>query len=310
MRDKEQPLHIKYRPTTFDEMIGNEATVEKLQSIVGRTTGEVRSFLFTGPSGCGKTSAARILKTELGCSDRDYVELNSASVRGIDTIREIEDSCRYAPMSGKVKMFVFDECQQWLAPTQNAALKLLESSPKHVRFVLCTTNPEKLLKTIHTRCSPFNFSSLRKNQTIKLLQWVCKEENTEVSSQIMSKIAEYSDGSPRQALVLLDQIIDVESEDTALQMLVDASVGESNVLDLCQALLMTNSKWETISKILINIDEEPEKIRIAVLSYFGKILLSKDSSRVADMMIRFTDPFYHSGKGMLILACYLASKEK
>jgi len=203
MRDEQQPLHIKYRPQTFDELIGNETTIESLKSILQREKGEIRSFLFTGPSGCGKTTIARIMANELKCSDRDLQEYNSSNTRGIDTIREIANNCRYSPLNGKVKIYLLDEIHKATNDAQNALLKLLEDTPNHVRFILCTTDPEKLLKTIKTRCSTFVVSSLQRAKIMKLLKWVCEEEKCDISQKVIQKIAECADGSPRQSLVLL-----------------------------------------------------------------------------------------------------------
>jgi DNA polymerase III gamma/tau subunit len=692
-RDTSLPLHLKYRPQTFDEVIGNESAVESLRTILSRQSGEVRTFLFIGSSGCGKTTLARIIKNELGCSDRDFVEYNSANVRGIDTIREIAESCRYSPMSGSLKIYSLDECfvkgtkintpgklvnieeiktgdyvyniegkskvkntfinkvilnriakvtfqngtnifcsedhlfftpngwvkaknlskkdltfsmnsnimndnillsggkngkesmrmvrkgsalnlffnknlfqklssklskqrerirnnskktlqklwetnnlllepkrftkilfsalcrglekfsrrfsekdlhqrnctkdksftqkydrkskidkktkifeingrqtesneqsinnrenekhkknkwnftclarrtwRQWQTdsssnsfsycfgvangscsfnrslPTerwgripnklqigywkqriknwhrsrwglsqierryvsrseknteisrirvesveiykrgcndksfssiitdkernqnfielydleieghpsyyadgvlvhnchkltndaQNALLKLLEDTPKHVRFILCTTDPDKLIKTIKTRCSTFQVSLLRRNQTLKLLKWICKEEKVEMSDKVLLKVADYSEGSPRQAVVMLDQVIDIEDEEQAMQTLLDSSVSETTVLDLCQKLL-TKSKWKDVSDILKNIEDDPEKVRLAILGYMSKVLLSSGNSKARDIMRFFEEPFYNGGKSLLIGACFDAN---
>jgi DNA polymerase III gamma/tau subunit len=305
-RDTSLPLHLKYRPQTFDEVIGNESAVESLRTILSRQSGEVRTFLFIGSSGCGKTTLARIIKNELGCSDRDFVEYNSANVRGIDTIREIAESCRYSPMSGLLKIYLLDEAQKLTGDAQNALLKLLEDTPKHVRFILCTTDPDKLIKTIKTRCSTFQVSLLRRNQTLKLLKWICKEEKVEMSDKVLLKVADYSEGSPRQAVVMLDQVIDIEDEEQAMQTLLDSSVSETTVLDLCQKLL-TKSKWKDVSDILKNIEDDPEKVRLAILGYMSKVLLSSGNSKARDIMRFFEEPFYNGGKSLLIGACFDAN---
>jgi DNA polymerase-3 subunit gamma/tau len=306
-RDKNLPLHLKYQPQSLEEVVGNESVIESLQSILSRKTGEIRSFLFTGSSGCGKTTLARIIKNKLECSEYDYYEYNSASVRGIDTIREIADSCRYAPMNGKVKIYLLDEIHKATNDAQNALLKLLEDTPSHVRFILATTDPEKLIKTIKTRCSIFQVNLLRRNQITKLLKWICSEEGVEISDKILGKIADYSEGSPRQAIVFLDQIIDIEDDEQAEQILLDSSVDEKTVLDLCQKLL-AKTKWESIASILKLIDDEPEKVRLGILSYMSKVLLSGDNSKAAGIMMCFDEPFYNGGKSFLILSCYQANK--
>jgi len=307
-RDKSLPLHTKYRPRNFDEFIGNDLVKESLQTILSRSTGEIRAFLFTGPSGTGKTTLARIIANELKCSPQDFYEYDSANTRGIDTIRDISNNSRYFPLSGEIKIYLLDEAAKITNDAQNALLKLLEDPPKHVRFILCTTDPEKLIKTIKTRCTTFAVVSLRRNEIIKLLKWVCTEEKVDISLPILQKIAEYCEGSPRQALVLLDQIIDIVDEKIALQTIIDTSIGEANVIDLCREFLKPKIKWENLSPLISKIDEEPEKIRYAILSYMMKVLLNTPSDRVAQIIDLFSNSFIYSGKAGLTVTCYLATK--
>jgi DNA polymerase-3 subunit gamma/tau len=308
MRDENQPLHIKYRPSTFDEVIGNESTIESLKSILSRDKGEVRSFLITGPSGCGKTTLARIMAWSLDCSDRDFQEYNSANVRGIDTIREIANASIYKPLHGKIKVYLLDEIHKATNDAQNALLKLLEDTPTHVRFILCTTDPEKLLPTIKSRCATFHVSPLQRSKMMKLLKWVCTEEEIEVSKTVLQKVAECADGSPRKALVLLDQVIDIENEELALKAILDSSVDEQSIAELCQELLKTGNKWPVLSKILKGLDKEPESIRYAIINYLSKVLLDKDSDRVAQMLEIFLESWMYSGRGGLVSAVYLANR--
>ena len=309
MRNKSLPLHTKYRPQTLDEFVGNDATKESLRTILLRTTGEVRAFLFTGPSGCGKTTLGRIIANELKCSLQDFHEFNVASVRGIDTIREIASNSRYFPLGGKTKIYLLDEAAKITGDAQNALLKLLEDPPNHVRFILCTTDPEKLIKTIKTRCTTFALTSLRKQELIKILKWVCEEEKVDVGLPTLQKIAECADGSPRQALVLLDQVIDIESEETALQTIINLSVGENNIIELCQELLKPKPTWKTITTILTNIDEEPEKLRYAVLSYMTKVLINSPSDKIESVITAFIDTYIYSGKTGLTLSCYRVMRD-
>lgn len=304
-RDKSLPLHLKYRPQSFEEFVGAESVVESLMTVLGRENGEVRTFLFVGSSGCGKTTSARIVKSSLNCSDMDFFEYNSANTRGIDTIREITENSKYAPMKGKVKIYLIDECHKMTNDAQNALLKLLEDTPKHVRLILCTTDPEKLIKTIKTRCMIFMFPLLKRSQILKLLKSVCKEEDVDVSDSLLNLITDYSDGCPRQALVMLDQVIDMDEKD-ATGVLLNASVEEKTVLELCQ-LLLRNSKWESIAKILKSLDDDPEKIRLSILKYMEKVLLSKYDQRVVEIMDMFSEPFYTGGKSLLVKYCAMAN---
>jgi DNA polymerase III subunit gamma/tau len=304
--EKTLPLHLKYRPEKLGQMIGNESTIQSLESVLLREKGQVRAFLFSGPSGCGKTTIARIIAKELKCSDRDFYEYNSANLRGIDSMREIINSIKYAPLNGKIKVYLLDEFHQATKDAQNALLKLLEDTPEHVVFILCTTEPEKIIKTIKTRCTHFPVTRLQKAKIINLLKEITKKEKIEMEDKIFQKIAEVCDGSPRQALVILDQIIDIPDDESAFMAIQNMTVNETSVLELAQALLQ-KSKWATVSKILKEIDGEPEKIRYAILNYMSMVLLSKDSPRASIIMDVFLESWMYSGKAGMIQACYICA---
>ena len=170
------PLHLKYRPSCFEEIVGNSGTISSLSSILHRREGSPHAFLFVGPSGTGKTTLARIIKQSLKCSDTDFQELNVANTRGIDTIRDIVQNCRLYPIEGDVKIFLLDEAAKLTNDAQNALLKVLEDTPKHVYIILCTTDPEKLLNTVKTRCTTFQLQKLINKDMISLLKRVIDSE--------------------------------------------------------------------------------------------------------------------------------------
>jgi DNA polymerase-3 subunit gamma/tau len=306
------PLHTKYRPENFDTFIGNDSVVSSLNTILSRLEGQPRTFLFQGPSGCGKTTLARIMKNILNCSDDDFHEFNTANTRGIDTIREIKSTSEYKPWLGKVKIYLLDEVHKLTNDAQNAVLKLLEDTPEHVRFILCTTDPEKLLKTIRTRCTTFQLSALPKRSIIKLLRDVCTNEQVLIDKgfeKVLEEIARVSEGLPRKALVLLDQVIDLNDED-ALKAIEKVTLNESTTLELCQLLIESvPNKWERVATILKGLDTEPETVRYAILGYLAVVLLNKGDVRVAQMISIFSESFMYSGKAGLIAACFLACRD-
>lgn len=305
---KDYSLPVKYRPTSLEEIIGNESTVEALVSCLDRPTGVPHTFLFQGPSGCGKTTLARIVANKLGGSPEDVKEYNISKMRGIDTAREIIDNCRYAPLRGKMKIFVLNEVHKATNEFQNAMLEILEEPPKHVYFILVTTDPEKLLKTVRTRCVTFQVSSLQRVKIMKLLRRVCTQEKVEIPISILQKISEYCNGSPRQALVMLDQVIDIENEEDALQVILDNTLNETSLLELCQLLLKPTTPWKTLADTLRKIDDEPEKIRYAILSYMTKVLLDTPSDRSASIIDLFSTSWMYSGKAGMVSTCYLVTK--
>ena len=304
-----EPLHTKYRPKSFEEFIGGDSIVESLRSVLSEEGATSKSYLFTGPSGCGKTTLARIIKTELGCSDRDFIEMNTANTRGIDSIREIISYCHYAPFEGKVKIYHFDEAGKLTNDAQNALLKILEDTPSHVYFVLSTTDPQKLLKTIRTRCTTYNLRLLRRSELIKLLKRVCEEEGLDFDPDILKEIARVSEGTPRQALVILGQVAGVKKESEILKIIEEGSVSETQIIDLCRILMEgRKGKWKEVATILKGIDSEPESVRYAVLGYFNSVLLNREDNRIVEIIELFTDSFMYSGRAGLTAACFFACR--
>jgi len=294
------PLHIDYRPRNFDEVIGNKSAIKSLRSVLARED-TPHSFLFQGPSGCGKTTLARIVKDELKCHDQDFIEINAANSRGIDTAREIIQTCNYMPIAGPTRVILADEVHMGTKDFQTALLKPLEDTPTHVYFILCTTDPQKLLKTVRNRCSIFEVGNLSENEIEQLLNWILDEEKLKINDSAFAEIVKASNGCPRQALVILDQIIDLPEDDqeAAVQ---EAAIGDKQVIDLCRALIKQAS-WPEIRDLLKGIKEEPEKVRYAILGYMNTVLLGGEP--LAALIIEcFREPFYYGGKALLTLACW------
>jgi DNA polymerase-3 subunit gamma/tau len=304
------PLHLDYRPATLDEIIGNESVKDSLSSIFARKD-RPHTFLFIGPSGTGKTTLGRIVKNMLECSDSDFIELNSANTRGIDTIRELSQNCHYSPIDGNVKVYLLDEVHQQTKDAQHAILKLLEDTPSHVYIILCTTEPEKLLKTIHTRCTTYQTKPLTEKETKALLCSVLKKEKvSDFSDKVLNEIIRVSEGCPRQALVILDQVIDILDETAAFSAVSSFSSEEAEVIDICRALFK-NENWNTVKgkvkAVIQNV--EPEKIRYAILGYMQAVLLNKADDRASMLIDLFSENTYSSGKAGLVNSIYLATKK-
>ncbi len=300
-------IYKRYRPKTLDEVIGQQETVTVLKDFLQKQN-LPHALLLSGASGVGKTTIARILRRELKCSKTDYVEINAAESRGIDTIRDIANRVHLSPFLGKVRIWTIDEAAKLTNDAQNAMLKLLEDTPNHVYFFLCTTDPQKLIPTIHTRCTHFKLGSLSEDQLDGLLVSICKREFGDKWPKqhvILQKIAEFSDGSARKALVKLGQIVMLPTLEEQLEAVQKQEVARQ-AIDLARALMNPKSKWPTIAEIVKNLDEEPEMIRRLVLVYCSSVILGGGglADKAAMVLSRFEPNWYDSGKPGLVLACW------
>lgn len=298
-------LAIDYRPTTFDKVAGNRQTVKALQAILNRDKKDIQhAFLITGPSGCGKTTLARIVADQLGCIGRDYTEVDSGQFRGIDTIRDIRNQMLYKPLEGTVRVWLLDEVHQCSKDAQSAMLKALEDAPPHVFFILATTDPEKLLPTIKGRCAQFEVQPLDQDEMIDFLSSICRKERKRVPADVLKQISRDSMGSCRNALQVLDKVIDLDPEDMKAVAEQEASK-ENQVIDLCRAL-MKREKWPTVAGILKGLDkEDPEKVRLAVMGYASTVAMNeKDASKAYLILDVFKDPTFNNGRAQLVWACY------
>lgn len=302
-----EPLQEKYRPQIFEDFFGNKDAITGLKATCRREKGPPPAFLLIGPKGCGKTTLAGIIKKELKVDDKDFVEMNTANVRGIDSIREIDINCRFAALGGTRKIYFFDECHKLTNDAQNALLKLLEKPPGHVTFILATTDPQMLIATLKDRCTIYEVSLLSNKEIKELVKAILKKEKIFIPEQAIDEIVIVADGGPRAALVLLDAVIDIEDDDDLINAIKGYNTAEATVKELCQALL-NNQDWKTIAKLVKAITDDPEKIRYAILGYMSAVLLNSGKPRAAEVMVNFMDSFMYTKKSGLVLACFLSTK--
>jgi DNA polymerase-3 subunit gamma/tau len=280
-KESEQPFHIKYRPKSFDEFLGNEPMVKSLKSLLEKKDCP-HTYLFTGPSGTGKTTLARIVAKELGCHDIEFFELDTANTRGIDTIREVIESSLYVPTMGKVKVYLFDEAHQITGAAAEALLKLAEEPPRYVYLIFCTTRPEELLDTLKNRCEPFALNPLDGNTMNALILRVLGEEKAELSPKISQLLIKASGGIPRAAQMLLPKIIhsDENEQESILLSEAKGAILKERIIELCRNLLSEpskgeqNARWEEIREILNKLDSPPEIIRGLIRENMAEALLN------------------------------------
>ncbi len=307
-----------HRPKRFEEMIGQGTATKQLLQFVAKKS-VPHALLFSGPSGAGKTTAARILSGHVKCHDLCYREINASSDRGIDMVREIQSGMNLAPMQGKSKMFVLDEAHAMLKPPQEALLKTLEDTPKHVYFILCTSDPSKLIPAMKTRLTEVKFGKVADGDLWDLCQLVlAKEALREKDPKLRAKKAELkfpedvyerlvkaADGSARKALVLLEQIEQVETEEEALEIL-EATDKKSQGWELAKLLHNSHNKWVDAAKLIKTLDEDAEGVRRVVLAWAEKVLLGggPQAKIAARILNKFQFPLYDTGRPGLSLAAY------
>lgn len=304
-------LYRQYRPTTFKAVVGQGEAIAVLQKIAKDEKNRPHAILFSGPSGCGKTTLARILCAKIGCHANDLIEMDSASFRGIDSMREIRGRVGLSPTNGKVRVWLLDELHQMTRDAQNAFLKLLEEPPRHVFFFLATTDPGKLLPTIRTRCTEIKLQRILASDLVTAVKRIEAKEGKELSEDVRDKLVEVADGSARKAIVLLNQIIDLEDEEEQMAVL-SSPDAEKQAIDIARALLKPHTKWPEVAGLLKECKEEAEDIRRLILGYATSVLLGggKLAGRAFFLIEAFRDNFYDSGRAGLAAACYEVFQQK
>ena len=242
-----QILSLKWRPKSFDQIVGQSHITHTLKNAISINR-LAQAFLFSGPRGVGKTTTARVLASTvngLGSHEAclDIIELDGASNRGIDEIREIRESVKFPPSSVEYKVYIIDEAHMLTEQAFNALLKTLEEPPKHVIFILATTDPQKMPQTILSRTQRYDFMRISSEVIVDRLHYILKKENIDFEEDAIELISQKSDGSMRDALSMLDQIIAYSDKIININNLRSAIglIDQEDMYSICKSILEQNT---------------------------------------------------------------------
>lgn len=251
-----QALYRKYRPQTFNDIVGQNHIVSVLKNTIDKNQIS-HAYLFYGSRGTGKTSIAKIFANEVNGNEIyqkenvDIIEIDAASNNGVDEVRDIKEAIKFLPTEGKYKVYIIDEVHMLTTAAFNALLKTLEEPPAHVIFILATTEIHKIPATILSRCQRFEFKNLSQEQLIDRLRYIAKEENLVIEDEAIEKIATLAKGGLRDAISILDQVSNYSEQITLGHILeVTSSISEDDILEFYKGLLQGD-----VTKSLLKYNE-------------------------------------------------------
>lgn len=288
------PLHLKYRPQAFPEVIGQDAVVKSLAQALGAKS-RPHVFLFTGGPGTGKTTLSRILAKSLRVSPENIMEIDAATNNGIDVMRDIMAPLRYKGFGESPnKAVILDEAHMLSKQAWASLLKTVEEPPAHVYFFFCTTESGKVPEAIVTRSLAYNLRPVGFDDLMDLLEMVAKAEKLDVDEATLKLVAGSANGSPRQALVMLAQVQGCSREE-AVRVL-ETPVDNAEVITLCRELVSGKLTWDSAVATIKGLGDMPaESIRIIIVAYLTSCLMGskteKSTVRLLDLLDCFSKPY-------------------
>ncbi|MGW8959668.1 DNA polymerase III subunit gamma/tau [Paenibacillus sp. NPDC055715] len=306
-------LYRAWRPQSFKDMVGQQHIIQTLQNAI-RENRTSHAYLFSGPRGTGKTSAAKILAKAINCEHgpalepcneceackritagavMDVQEIDAASNRGVEEIRDLRDKVKYAPTEVRHKVYIIDEVHMLTTEAFNALLKTLEEPPPHVMFILATTEPHRIPATIISRCQRFDFRRVSLEEQTERLDLICRQENIQADADALQYIARLSDGGMRDAVSVLDQISSFTDGRVTYQQVLDMTGGIASEQFGKLALALLKEDVGTVLQMIENFMQEgksADKCMENLLYYFRDLLMIKMVPQATKMTERVLEP--------------------
>lgn len=304
-----QALYRKWRPRTFQDVVGQSHITKTLQNAIMQNKFS-HAYLFSGPRGTGKTSAAKIFAQAINCehapakepcnkcdaclgilngSISDVIEMDAASNTSVEDVREIRDNVKYASSAVPYKVYIIDEVHMISTSAFNALLKTLEEPPKHVVFILATTEPHKIPLTIISRCQRFDFKPISTQSLAKRMEYIAQEENTSVSKEALHAIALAAEGGMRDALSILDQTISYSDDEVELAdvLAVTGGVSQRILTDIVTAMHKQDiQKGLELFDDIIQGGKDPGRFVYDLIYFLRDLLLYRSAPNLEDILER------------------------
>lgn len=310
-------LYRTYRPRNFEEIAGQEHITRTFKNAL-KNNKIAHAYLFSGPRGTGKTTIAKIISKAVNCehapvsdpcnecdickgidnnSVTDVIEIDAASNNGVDEIREIRDKVKYLPGLGKYKVYIIDEVHMLSTGAFNALLKTLEEPPKHVIFILATTEPHKIPATIHSRCQRFDFRGISVPEMIGRLDTIIEEEHISIETEAIKVIAEAAEGGMRDAISLLDQVVSYTETEVKVDDVhaIRGTVSNESLLQIANAIFK-NDSVQAIKVLdeLVAIGKESQRLVENLIKFYRDLLIFKNTRSSDDSQLLYTKPEFLS----------------
>ncbi len=285
-----EPLHIKYRPQTLEDVIGQDAVVTNLTRLF-EADRVPHTFLMTGPSGCGKTTLARIISSMLGAS---LIEVDAARFSGIESMRNLLNGTQYAALGNSPKKFyIIDEAHSLSKAAFQTLLLSTEEPAEHLYWALCTTEPDKVPNTIRTRSHAYDLKPVKWDLLSEYLEFVRTEEKLKVVKEFVDLAARKANGSVRQALVFLSLLDGITDKAEALRLVEDAEAMEEGPIVLARMIVSGRGfSWSAARTLIAGLsDTSPESIRLTVLNYAAAALVKEDGEKQAVKLMSIIQAF-------------------